>query len=115
VDEDEATPVKRKSDLRMEPEVSSHQSATESPAKRRKIKFTNLIKYWGGEKGRGADSIVQFMNTPLETKTQKTNTQITACTLKLAEPESSQLVVGGCVGIVSESGRQAEIDLEGEG
>ena len=55
---------------------------------------------------------MQFMNTPLETKT---NTQITACTLKLAEPESSQLVVGGCVGIVSESGRQAEIDLEGEG
>ena len=93
-----------------EPEVSSHQSANESPAKRRKTKFMNLMKYWGGEKGRGADSIVQFMNTPLET-----NIQINARTLKLAETKSSQLVVGGCVGIVSESGRQAEIDLEGEG
>ena len=103
-----ATPVKRKSDLRMEPEISSHQSANESPAKRRKTKFMNLMKYWGGEKGRGADSTTQYMNTPLTI-----NTQITARTAKLAELESSQLVVGGLK--KSESGRQPEMDLEGEG
>ena len=68
----------------------------------------NLMKYWGGEKGRGADSTTQYMNTPLTI-----NTQITARTAKLAEMESSQLVVGGLK--KSESGRQPEMDLEGEG
>ena len=112
------TPVKRKSELRMDPEISSHHSEIESPAKRRR-KFMNLVKYWGGEQGRGADGATQYVNTP-QTLTanqpqsmnsnSKIHKQITAQTKKL--PKSD--IYLGCGGGESESGHPAEMDLEGE-
>ena len=57
-----------------------------------------------------------MMNTPLTAKESisrlKINTKTTAETEKLAESKSSQLVGEGKK---SESGRQADMDLEGEG
>ena len=111
-----ATPLKRKNDLRTEPDISSHHSAIESPAKRRKTKFLNLIKYWDGEKGEGGDGATQYVNTPLTANLNVSRSKIiiqnTVQTEKLAESKLSQLVGGG---MKSESGRQADMDLEGEG
>ena len=106
------TPGKRKCELRMEPDISSHNSVVESPAKRRKTNFLNLVKYWGGEKGGGVDGATLYMNTPSTArKIPKINIQITAQTMKVACSKSSQLVGGGRD---SESGRHADTDLEGE-
>ena len=76
-----------------EPDISQQHSKIESPAKRRKTKFLNLIKYWGGERGEGADGATQYVNTPLTANENppdrtiiisrsKINTQITAQTEK---------------------------------
>ena len=66
-------------------------------------------------KGGGADGATQYVNTPLTANDiisrLKINKQTTAQTEKLAEFISSQLVGGGRK---SESGCQADMDLEGE-
>ena len=42
------TPQKRKCDIRMKPELCQSQNASESPAKRRELKFNSLLTFWGG-------------------------------------------------------------------
>ena len=76
----------------------------------------NLIKYWDGEKGEGGDGATQYVNTPLTANLNVSRSKIiiqtTVQTEKLAKSKLSQLVGGG---MKSESGRQADMDLEGEG
>ena len=100
----------------MDPEISSHHSKIESPAKRRRNKFMNLVKYWGGEQGRGADGPTQYANKPhkvtanLPQNIHSKSKQITAQTKKLSEPDIYPVGGGG----ESESAHPAEMDLEGE-
>ena len=68
------TPQKRKGDKSMNPEKFQNQSASGRPAKRRKIRFNSLLKFWGGgERGEGGGTGTTFKNEPHKENIQTNN------------------------------------------
>ena len=110
------TPLKRKSELWMDPELSGHQPEIGSPAKRSRYNFMNLVKFWDGEQGRGANGAMQYVNAPRNVTANpssihlksKISKQTMAKTKTLSEPDIYLTDDG------RNSDQPAEIDLEGE-
>ena len=88
-----ATPQKRKGDICMNPEIFRNQSASDSPAKRRKIRFNSLLSFWGGGGGDGGDIGTQFKNDTKIENIQTNNFSDTAPDWILLETWSNPVIL----------------------
>ena len=103
------TPQKRKGDMCMNPEIFQNQSASDSPAKRRKIRFNSLLSFWGGGGGEGVEIGTQFKNDTNIENIQTNNYSDKAPDWMLLDPWNNPII--GPV-ISSDSGDPTEVGEE---
>ena len=103
------TPQKRKGDMCMNPEIFQNQSASDTPAKRRKIRFNSLLSFWGGGGGEGVEIGTQFKNDTNIENIQTNNYSDKAPDWMLLDPWNNPII--GPV-ISSDSGDPTEVGEE---